>query len=127
MLQNDCSAWHIWNATAEKRYVNFIHTVADRDCLWLIGTEDGELIVEENGVEYLCLWPEEIFAQYYMEKSNLSLVAKPFSVSLSDFIEKLESFVSSPYQCMVFPTEQNTKRITIRKLLLDLDEELEMY
>ena len=56
---------HIWSAPPEKRYVHFIHTVADREVVWMVRSADGELMFEENGKVYICVWPSETFAKMY--------------------------------------------------------------
>lgn len=129
MLQKHSSLQHIWNAPPEKRYKNFIHTVADQEYIWLVGNESGELVAEENGKNFLCLWPSEAFAQIYLEKTNLAFDAEAFPIEITAFAEHLRSLVSMQenIQCMVFPTDKNATFISAQEILEDLNEELECY
>lgn len=129
MSQNDRAIQAIWAAPPEKRYRNFIHTVADCEGLWLAGNEEGELVVEENGKDCLCLWPEEVFAQLYLEKACPKSGAKAIWVELSDFMERGEALARTTpdFQCMVFPTEQDAAHCSMEELLDALNEELENY
>lgn len=129
MLQNDPSIRYIWAAPPEKRYKHFIHTVADQESLWLAGNENGELVAEKNGKTFLCLWPSEAFAQFYLEKTVPSLCAEIFSIEISAFMDHAQALTITrrDIQCMVFPTEQNATYISMQELLADLNTELECY
>lgn len=122
---------HIWSAPLEKRYVHFIHTVADREVVWMVRSADGELMFEENGKVYICVWPSETFAKMYLleeGQSGNTVNEVPFSVELNTFLEKVSELAEeSTYEFMVFPTHSNSAFISAVSLIQDLNAELERY
>lgn len=122
---------HIWSAAPEKRYIHFIHTVADRQAVWMIKNKDGELSFEENGKIHICVWPSETFAKMYLQEEAVSdnnLDESPFSVEIDTFLETASRLSNIPtYGFMVFPTQNDTSFVSPASLIRDLNEELERY
>lgn len=120
---------HIWAAPPEKRYVHFIHAVADREAVWMVRSADGELMFEENGKIYICVWPSEAFANRYLQEEEPPAAGEAaFPVELSVFWEKAAELAGeSGYGFMVFPTHRNAAFVSAASLLQDLQDELERY
>ena len=45
------------NSTPEKRFHSFISTVADKEAVWLLESEDGYMTLDIDGYVNLLLWP----------------------------------------------------------------------
>lgn len=72
----------------EERYDCFLSLVAEEREVWiLVNAEDRFLKIssEEDGVDYLPVWPAQAFAEDYANGSN---DLKPLSISLPDFFRK---------------------------------------
>lgn len=72
----------------EERYDYFLSLVAEEREIWILVNADNRFLKissDDEGVEYLPVWPAKAFAEGYAEGSaDLS----PLSVSLPDFFRK---------------------------------------
>ncbi|RZG86417.1 DUF2750 domain-containing protein [Acinetobacter sp. WCHAc060033] len=89
----------------ESRYRHFIKEVVGKDEIWVLGTEDSwHLVGDENEDELLPIWPAKEYVQLYADSRNI-LDAKPFSVSLEDFMLKhVEGLLDDNLGIAVFMT-----------------------
>lgn len=100
--------WGVWNALPEKRYRNFISTVADMQMVWL----------RKN--EILSVWPEESYA---LQKTPAEKIA---CVEVHDFCILLEKLSYDPSSSIcVFPTDKDYIEKRPHELLRDILDELE--
>ena len=98
----------VWNASPEKRYRNFISTVADTQRVWL----------SKN--EMLSVWPEESYALHKTASEKI------VCVEVHDFCNTLESLsYDSSHSICVFPTDKSYIEKHPDELLRDILDELE--
>lgn len=118
----------LWQAPIRKRYRNFIHTAADRNEVWMLGSPDGELQVEGAAGFGVCIWPRREFAERFLCETNISESCVAFVVEAERFAEHLCS-LSEREGCYVavFPTPQNLCMTAAKDVLRDLTGELELY
>lgn len=97
----------VWNAAAQKRYKNFVTTVADTEEVWFC--ESGKLSV----------WPEESYAQ------KLFPTEKIMCMDVHEFCSSvLEKFPET--ECIyVFPNDRDAALTKPGKLLFDIQNELD--
>ena len=78
----------ILSLDGEERYDYFLSLVAEEREIWILVNADNRFLKissDDEGVEYLPVWPAKAFAEGYAEGSaDLS----PLSVSLPDFFRK---------------------------------------
>ena len=100
--------WGVLNASPEKRYKNFISTVADMQMVWL--SKEAKLSV----------WPEE---NYALQKTD---AAKIVCMEVHDFCDLLKEMSNDPWSTIcVFPTDKDCIEKHPSELLSDTLDELE--
>lgn len=72
-----------------ERYECFLDIAAEEREIWILLNESGEFLKvysEDNDIEFLPVWPDQLFAQAYSEAGSEKLKAE--SVSLPQFLSK---------------------------------------
>lgn len=106
-------------ASPEKRYKNFLNTVADLEEVWLLYSEDGYVTIDFDGFIHILLWPQKEFCECFMSENE-----KPLSIETHEFLEKCKD-LDSTIRFMVFPTDINSYVVTAKQLYSDITEHLE--
>lgn len=97
----------------EERYDLFLSLVAEEREVWILVNADNRFLKiasDDDGVQYLPVWPAQVFAQDYAKDSaDLS----PLSISLPDFFRKwVPGLGKDGLEVGVFPGLDNTLWIT---------------
>lgn len=112
----------IINASAEKRYANFIHKAADYECAWLLDNGEGYATIDQDGFVNLIVYPSEEAAAYFAQGDE------PFCMDIDEFLQNCEAMLEDEtVRFAVFPTEQDMFIVSTQQMLDDLQEELENY
>lgn len=110
----------ILNASAEKRYRNFISTVVDREEVWLLENEEGYATFDDEEKTYLLVWPEQEFAKWFSKEDENAV-----SIEVHEFCRRcLEMKDNCKIQFMVFPTEKDSWVVDTETILANILEEL---
>ena len=100
------------NSTPEKRFHSFISTVADKEAVWLLESEDGYMTLDIDGYVNLLLWPEEVYAKAFDEN------ASPTYIEVHHFCDICRDYIhQEKIRFMVFPTKKDTYIIGVSELL----------
>lgn len=111
----------ILNASAKKRYRNFISTVADREEVWLLENGEGYATFDDEEKIYLLVWPEQEFAKWFSKEDENAV-----SIEVHEFCRRcLEMKDDSKIQFMVFPTEKDSWVVDTETILANILEELD--
>lgn len=111
----------ILNASAKKRYRNFISTVADREEVWLLENGEGYATFDDEEKIYLLVWPEQDFAKWFSKEDENAV-----SIEVHEFCRRcLEMKDDSKIQFMVFPTEKDSWVVDTETILANILEELD--
>lgn len=108
----------------EERYDFFLTRVAEKREIWILVNADNRFLKissEDDGVEYLPVWPDAEFARdYASDASDLS----PLSISLPDFFRKwVPGLTKDGLEVGVFPGLDKTLWITeAQELKQDLQD-----
>lgn len=110
----------ILNASAKKRYRNFISTVADKEEVWLLENGEGYATFDDEEKIYLLVWPEQEFAKWFSKEDENAV-----SIEVHEFCRRcLEMKDDSKIQFMVFPTEKDSWVVDTESILANILEEL---
>lgn len=110
----------IINASAEKRFKNFISTVADNEEVWMLDGGEGYCTYDDDGNINIIVYPTREFAEIFSEG------AKPVMMEVHEFCEKCKEFFDSEkIGFVVFPNKINGVKISAYDLYYALGEELE--
>lgn len=75
--------------SCEERYDYFLSVVGEEKEIWILVNEENQFLKifsEDDGFEYLPIWPDAAFAQEYSKESDGPLMPK--SISLPEFFKK---------------------------------------
>jgi len=78
----------ILDLSCEERYDYFLSQVGEDKEIWILVNGDNQflkILAEDDGFEYLPVWPQSAFAVEYSKNSRELL---PKSISLPEFLEK---------------------------------------
>lgn len=107
-------------ATSDKRYKNFINTVADREYVWLLDNGDGYMCHDELETIYLLVWQEQKFAENYAESGEHAV-----AIEVHEFCERCkENLDNKDLKFMVCPNNVDSFVVTVDRMLDDLLEAL---
>lgn len=112
----------IWNSDPEKRYHNFLNTVADLEEVWLSESNDGCTTFDIDDKIHIMVWPKKEFCERFI--SQISENERAFSMEIHEFIEECESLDGS-YSFMVFPTDKDSYIVSKDQLIEDIIAHLE--
>ena len=115
----DTAIQGLLHASPEKRYKSFLNTVADRQDVWLLFSEEGYATLDLDGFVHVLVWPRKEFCSLYQSDAE-----KAVAMEVHDFIEKCEELEES-VRFMVFPTNENCYIVTAQQLREDLQIHLE--
>ena len=105
--------------TPEKRYAEFLKTVARRGEVWTLASETGYTTMESAGKVMLVLFPSEKSASMFCEGDF------PESIELEDFMGRCrEAAGDQGFGFMVFPNGRNAYMTEPVSILTDLQDEL---
>lgn len=107
------------NAAPEKRYRSFLNTVADREEIWFIMSDEGILMTEIEEIEYMLVWPRKEFCSFMLIDED----ERAISMEIHEFIEKCNDVGDLHF--MVFPTEKDTYIVHKDELIEDILEYLQ--
>lgn len=113
----------------EDRYDYFLSVVGEEKEIWILANNDQQFLkiyAEDDGFEYLPVWPTEEFATNYCEDSqDLS----PKSISLPEFFEKwVPGLMKDALEIGVLPGLDSDVWVTPpSELQKDLQEELSNF
>lgn len=111
---------YIMNAIPEKRYKNFITTVADKCYAWLLRTDVGYATFDNNNFINILVWPQKEYAQ--LIASDNEVVE---GIEVHDFIQRCREMSGNEnIRFMVFPTKIDSYIVTVEKLLEDIEYQL---
>jgi hypothetical protein len=111
----------------EDRYDYFLSIVGEEREIWILINNDNQFLKifsEEEGFEYLPVWPEDEFAQEYAEAAGDNLTPK--SIALPEFLNKWVSGLQRDgLEVGVFPgVDKSVWIIEPSELKTDIQEEL---
>ena len=111
----------------ESRYDYFLSAVGEEREIWILINDDDcflKIYSEEEGFEYLPVWPTEADAQTYLQGSGEDL--KTMSISLPEFLNKwITGLTKDDLVVGVFPGEDKSVWLTEpAELKADIQEEL---
>ncbi len=115
----------------EERYAYFIKRICDWEQIWTLYSDDNLVLNEDKkGKLEVFLFPYETFASYYAHgvKSMEEAVGKCFHLDefMGEVMKKLLSHDVN--MALVFPvTNGYGLKVTMKKLINDINEELENY
>lgn len=108
----------ILNASPEKRYKNFVSTVADFEEVWLLESIEGYATVDKDDIIYLLVWPKKEFAEKFKNGDH------PVAVEVHEFCERCKK-IEDNIKFMVFPNGNDTCIVDADTILNDILEKLE--
>ena len=101
----------------EKRYQEFLRTVARRGEVWTLASEVGYTTMESEGKVMLVLFPTEKSASLFCEGDF------PESIELEEFLARCRETAFDPgFGFMVFPNGRDAHVIDTVSLLTDLQD-----
>ena len=101
----------------EKRYQEFLKTVARRGEVWTLASEMGYTTMESNGKVMLVVFPTEKHANLFCEGDF------PEPIELDDFLARCREFAAdSDFGFMVFPNGKDAYMAETIPLLKDLQD-----
>lgn len=111
----------------ETRYDYFLNKVADWGELWILVNAEQQflkLYAEDEDLEYVPVWPHEIFAQHYA--SNLEEPLQPRKLDLETFFERwLPGLTRDGLSIDIFPVQDdNVLLVTPAEFRDDLEARL---
>lgn len=110
--------YFLLNTTPEKRYKNFISTVADREEIWMLSNNHGFTSFDDDFINLL-VWPLKEYAEMYQKDDS------PISIEIHDFCDRLNNIShSDDVRFMVFPNNVDAFVVEPAKLLCDITSEL---
>ncbi|MBQ3099512.1 MAG: DUF2750 domain-containing protein [Clostridia bacterium] len=101
------------NASPEKRYKSFLTTVADREEVWILSSDEGCTTLDIDGYINIMVWPRKELC-FSIEGES------PESIEIHDFLDYCEELDDS-YRFMVFPTEVDSYIVSVEKMREDLE------
>ena len=112
----------VMNASAEKRYKNFITTVADYEQVWVLDNEEGYATIDQDGFVSLIVYPKEEDAEFFA-KGDI-----PTPIDIDDFMDRCQESLEDPYfRFAVYPTDEDVLIVSTSQMIEDLEEELSLY
>ncbi len=113
----------------EERYDYFLSVVGEEKEIWILANSDQQFLkiyAEDDGFEYLPVWPSEVFATEY-SKDTQDL--EPKSISLPEFFEKwVQGLTKDAIEIGVLPGLDPDVWVTPpSELQKDLQEELSNF
>jgi len=113
---------YIMNASPEKRYKNFITTVADKCYVWVLRTSSGYATHVIDNVIHLLVWPLREYAEYYANRGE-----EAEGIEIHDFIGRCESMSKDEnVRFMVFPTKIDAYLSPIDEVEKDIKYQLSL-
>lgn len=110
--------YFLLNTDPEKRYKNFISTVADRGEIWMLSSNYGFTSFDDDFINLL-VWPLKEYSEMY-QKDDF-----PVSIEIHNFCDRLNDILNSNrIRFMVFPNDDNAFVVEPTKLLYDITSEL---
>ena len=101
----------------EKRYQEFLRTVARRGEVWTLASEVGYTTMESEGKVMLVLFPTEQTASLFCEGDF------PESIELEEFLARCREAAFDPgFGFMVYPNGKDAHMIDPVSLLTDLQD-----
>lgn len=101
----------------EKRYQEFLRTVARRGEVWTLASEVGYTTMESDGKVMLVVFPTEQHANLFCEGDF------PEPIELDDFLARCREFAAdSDFGFMVFPNGKDAYMADTIPLLKDLQD-----
>lgn len=109
----------IIKAGPEKRYKNFIATVADLEEVWMLSSNDGFASFDDDNINLLVFPTKE-----YAEKFSDGEV--PIAIDVHDFCNRCSSCnPEEKIRFMVFPNGKDAFVVDVEKMLYDISAELD--
>lgn len=105
-------------ATPEKRYKSFLNMVTDLEEVWLLSSNCQITHSIDEGA-HISLWPCKELCML-----NLSNAQQSTFIEIHDFLEQCKSLDES-FSFVVFPTHENSYKVTAKQLCLDIQEHLD--
>ena len=101
----------------EKRYQEFLKTVARRGEVWTLASEVGYTTMETEGKVMLVVFPTEQQANYFSEGDF------PEAIELNEFMARCREYAGdADFGFMVFPNGRDAYMADTVELLYDLQE-----
>ena len=120
---------NILGLSCEERYDYFLSLVTEEKEIWILVNSDNQflkILAEDDGFEYLPVWPQSEFAVDYCKNSpELS----PKNISLPEFLEKwVPGLKKDGLEVGVFPgSDKNLWVMEPSELKNDIQEELSNF
>lgn len=109
----------ILKASPEKRYKNFIATVADREEVWMLSNDDGYASIDDDYIN-LFVFPEKEYAEVFCDGEI------PVSINIHDFCDRCSELdPKSKVRFMVSPNGTNAFVVDVEKMFNDITEALD--
>ncbi|GAA3965115.1 DUF2750 domain-containing protein [Allohahella marinimesophila] len=116
----------VLGSSCEERYDYFLTAVGEHRDIWIVVNNDQQFLKiydEDDGIEYLPVWPDRAFAAAYCEDAaDLA----PKSIAVPEFFKKwIDGLTRDGLQVGVFPGSDATVwMMAPSELKSDLQEEL---
>lgn len=109
----------------ESRYDFFLSVVGEERDIWILINQDNQFLKifsEDEGIEYLPIWPTAELASDYNSEGDLT----PKAIALPEFLNKwVKGLTADGFDVGVFPGEDKSVWMTSpEELKADLQEEL---
>jgi uncharacterized protein DUF2750 len=119
----------ILDLSCEERYDYFLSQVGEDKEIWILVNGDNQflkILAEDDGFEYLPVWPQSAFAVEYSKNSRELL---PKSISLPEFLEKwVPGLKKDGLEIGVFPgLDKNLWVMEPSELKNEIQEELSNF
>lgn len=104
----------VLNATPEKRYKNFLSTVADTQEVWLLKNKEGYACYDD-GHTNLIVYPAREYAEIFCG------LDEPEMVEVHDFVDRCSELLQQDeIRFMVFPNQRDSYIVDAKKMYCDV-------
>ncbi len=119
----------ILGLSCEERYDYFLSQVTEEKEIWILVNSENQflkILAEDDGFEYLPVWPQSEFAAEYCKNSQ---ELSPKNLSLPEFLEKwVPGLKKDGLEVGVFPgSDKNLWVMEPSELKSDIQEELSNF
>lgn len=114
------------NANLQQRWNYFLNEICGQEEIWTTFAPDsapGGWFDESSGVDYLPVWPNQAFADWFLsyKEAGWSLIPVP----ISDWIDEISpSLLKAEFQLAIFPFEEGDFDVMVPS---ELDDAIELH
>ncbi|WP_144558336.1 DUF2750 domain-containing protein [Shouchella miscanthi] len=116
----------LFNASKKKRYEAFIKIICREEMLYTISIAGKFTILQEDGQFYFPVWPVKDFADKCLTGNWLE--GKIVCINFEEWVSLiLNYFEKENIKVAVFPNDSTYLAVEAKKLLIDIEKELDFY